>query len=301
MNLKQIEAFVYIAEGKSFSKAAKQLYLTQPTISAHIAALEKELNVRLFVRNTKEVNLSSEGEVLYEYAIKMMKLQKEIEQVFGKEGKEEKQCIRIAASSINSQYILPDLMLQFSKKFMGEQFRIEETDSLEAVEKVVNHSVDIGFVGTIIERKNCKYIPFYKDRLMVITPNSDRFRAIKEQELKNVNWILEEPVIMREEGSGTRTEAERLLTQCGINISEMQIVASIENTGALKNSIAKGLGIGMLSQLAVEQEVKDGHLLAFPFPKVDNSRELSIVYNKGFQLTPSTQRFLKMIRELYAI
>ena len=80
MNLKQLEAFVEVAEGGSFSKAAKNLYLTQPTISAHISALEKELEVRLFVRNTKEVSLSAEGQTLYRYASQMVDLEKRIEE-----------------------------------------------------------------------------------------------------------------------------------------------------------------------------------------------------------------------------
>ena len=80
MNLKQLEAFVKIADTGSFSQAAKELYLTQPTISAHISSLEKELNSRLFVRNTKEVHLSENGSVLYNYAKQMLVLQKRIEE-----------------------------------------------------------------------------------------------------------------------------------------------------------------------------------------------------------------------------
>ena len=83
MNLKQLEAFVQVAEGGSFSRAAKELYLTQPTISAHIASLEKELNVRLFIRNTKEVSLSEDGKELYKYAKPMMDLEHKIEERFG--------------------------------------------------------------------------------------------------------------------------------------------------------------------------------------------------------------------------
>ena len=82
MNLKQLEAFVHVAEGESFSKAAKELFLTQPTVSAHIAGLEKELNARLFVRNTKEVSLSDDGKDLYRYAKQITDLEKAIEERF---------------------------------------------------------------------------------------------------------------------------------------------------------------------------------------------------------------------------
>ena len=100
MNLKQLEAFVQVAEGGSFSRAAKELYLTQPTISAHIASLEKELNVRLFIRNTKEVSLSEDGKELYKYAKPMMDLEHKIEERFGSGEEPGKHCITIAASTV---------------------------------------------------------------------------------------------------------------------------------------------------------------------------------------------------------
>ena len=93
MNLKQLEAFVEVAEGGSFSKAAKNLFLTQPTISAHISSLEKELDVRLFVRNTKEVNLSEDGQLLYRYARQIVDLEKQIEEAFGREKDTEKNAV----------------------------------------------------------------------------------------------------------------------------------------------------------------------------------------------------------------
>ena len=85
MNLKQLEAFVEVAESESFSKAAKKLFLTQPTVSAHISSLEKELDVRVFVRNTKEVALSEEGQKLYRYARQILDLTDEIREEFGRE------------------------------------------------------------------------------------------------------------------------------------------------------------------------------------------------------------------------
>lgn len=301
MNLKQIEAFVQIAEGKSFSKAAKELYLTQPTISAHISSLEKELDVRLFVRNTKEVSLSMEGEMLYAYAVKMIEVQKEIEMLFGKEGKEEKKCIRVAASSINSQYILPDVMKKFCDTYEGEQFSLVETDSQKALDEVLNRSVDIGFVGTVIEKKSCKYIPFTHDNLVIITPNTEKYQQLKKKKDPEIQWVMEEGILMREEGSGTKKEVEKQLRKCGINTGQLRVVASIESTETIKKSVIKGVGIGMISKLAAEKEVDEGELLQFDFPNGDSERQLYIVYNKNFQLTHSTQRFLKIVKEIYEL
>ena len=110
MNLKQLEAFTAVAEEGSFSKAAKQLFLTQPTVSAHVSSLEQELGVCLFVRNTKEVSLSEDGKKLHGYAKQMIVLQREIETVFNRTRKETSHCMHIAASSVPSQYLLPQIL-----------------------------------------------------------------------------------------------------------------------------------------------------------------------------------------------
>ena len=153
MNLKQLEAFVKVAEENSFSKAAKELYLTQPTISAHITSLEKEFNVRLFIRNTKEVNLSDDGKLLYQYAKRMVEIEHEIESVFGQRDLEESHCITIAASTIPAQYLLPKILLKFNEKYPNEQFNLIESDSAGVIEMVIAHKVDVGFTGTVLGKE----------------------------------------------------------------------------------------------------------------------------------------------------
>lgn len=168
MNLKQLEAFIKVSDSKSFSKAAQELYLTQPTVSAHIQTLEKELKVRLFVRNTKTVKLSEDGKTLYQYARQMIELEQEIQSMFSKAAEQKERCITIATSTIPAQYILPDILVKFRERFPEEQFRIVESDSSTVIEQVASHLVDIGFSGTVIEKANCKYIPFYQDDLNIV-------------------------------------------------------------------------------------------------------------------------------------
>lgn len=301
MNLKQLEAFVQVAEGGSFSKAAKELFLTQPTISAHIAALEKELNVRLFVRNTKEVSMSDDGRELYQYARQIIDLQKKIEERFesGKDGG--KHLITIAASTIPAQYLLPKVLIQFNEKYPQEQFKILETDSSKVVTQIVDHVADIGFTGTVLEKKHCRYIPFYKDELVIITPNTEKYRKLQEESVGNIKWIMEEHIIMREEGSGTRKEAQKQLKHAGIVTDNLKIIASIENQETIKKSVRQGMGISVLSKLATADEVEAGFMLAFPIPKADKGRDINLVYNKNYQLSRSAERFIKVVKEVYEI
>lgn len=298
MNLKQLEAFVKVAEGNSFSKAAKELYLTQPTISAHITSLEKEFDVRLFVRNTKEVNLSDDGKLLYNYAKQIVELEHEIETVFSDRREqltEEKGCITIAASTIPAQYLLPDILAQFTEKCPGEQFKLVESDSAGVINMIVDHKVDVGFTGTVLEKKHCHYIPFYKDELAIIMPNTEKYQKIIENISGDLSWILEEQFILREEGSGTRKEMEKQLKHAGINPEKLDVIASVANQETIKRSVSQGLGISVLSKLASEEEVRTGKLLAFPIPGAVEGRDINLVYNKNYQLSRVAKKFIKIV------
>lgn len=298
MNLKQLEAFVRVSERRSFSKAAKELFLTQPTVSAHISSLEKELDARLFVRNTKEVDLSEEGKKLYDYAKQMVELEHKIEDAFHADKEQEQQCITIAASTVPAQYLLPQVLARFNEKYPKEQFRISETDSTQVVEQVLNRTIDVGFTGTVLEKKHCVYIPFYEDELIIITPNNERYRKFCE-EGTGTNWIADEPLIMREEGSGTRKEAEKQLRKSGIDISSLNVVASIENQEAIKRSVENGMGVSIISRLAAQKDIENGLLLGFDLPAGDRVRNINIVYNKGIRLSGATERFIRTVREVY--
>lgn len=298
MNLKQLEAFVQVSESGSFSKAAKELILTQPTISAHISSLEKELNVRLFIRNTKEVSLSDDGKDLYRYAKQITDLEKAIEERFYMDSDDGKHFITIAASTIPAQYLLPKVLMCYRERYPKEQIKIMETDSSEVVTQVVDHMVDVGFTGTVLEKKHCKYIPFYKDELAVITPDTPEYRILKEQNRDDIDWIRRKPLILREEGSGTRKEAEKQLKNAGISMETLDIVASIANQETIKKSVKQGMGITVLSRLAAEDE--DG-LLIFPIPGADEGRDINLVYNKNYQMTRSADRFIRIVKEVYNI
>lgn len=301
MNLKQLEAFVQVAEGGSFSKAAKELFLTQPTISSHISSLERELNARLFVRNTKEVSLSEDGIKLYKYAKQMLDLQREIEVTFGMDEEGESHAVTIAASTIPAQYLLPEVLTRFSERYPQEQIRIQETDSSKVVMQIVDHRVDIGFTGTVLEKKHCKYIPFYKDELVIITPNTPKYQELVQGNKEDISWIKKEHVIMREEGSGTRKEAELQLKGSGVKFAGLDIIASIENQETIKKSVRQGMGISILSKLATADEVANGEILAFPIPNSDEGRDINLVYNKNYQMTRSAERFIKVVKEVYNI
>lgn len=299
MNLKQLEAFVRVAETKSFSLTAKQLYLTQPTVSAHIASLEKELNTCLLVRNTKGVALSEEGKELYAYAEQILELERKIKERFGLNRAGGGSVLRVAASTVPAQYLLPDIMAAFRKKYPDEKIKVLESDSAGVAEMIRTHKADVGFTGTVIERGNCTYLPFYQDELVLITPAQDYFLEKKESGEDIGSWIGKEPFIMREEGSGTIKEAQRILSGRGIDLREFCVAAVVENPETVKRSVEHGVGISILSRLTAEEEVKSGKLLAFPLEETGGKRSINLVYDAGYPSLPAADKFVETVKELY--
>ena len=301
MNLKQLEAFVQVAEKKNFSRAAKAMFLTQPTVSAHISGLEKELNTRLLIRNTKDVELSEEGERLYEYAKQITLLTEQIVQEFGSEPDvEEQSTVTIAASTVPAQYLLPEILAKFRQKYPKEQFQILESDSTGVVEQVAARTVDIGLTGTELSKKHCEFLPFYEDDLIVITPNTEQFRRRKQGKEDTVlEWLRSEPLIMREEGSGTRKETMKILQHLGLRIEGLNVIGSVENPETIKRSVSSGMGISVLSALSARDAVSNGSVLGFSLGEMQGKRQIYVVYNKNFRLSSGAERVLKTIKKMY--
>ena len=188
-------------------------------------------------------------------------------------------------------------MARFRKEYPEEQLKLFETDSSGVVEMILSHKADVGFTGTVLEKGSCTYIPFYQDELVVLTPSSERYRARKSDDI--VSWILEEPVILREEGSGTRKEALRLLAQTGVDISKLNVAAMMENQETIKRSVGSGMGISILSKLAAKEEIDSGKLLAFPLGETGGKRNINVVYDAGYPSLPAADKFIKTVKQMY--
>lgn len=297
MNLKQLESFSYIIETNSFSEAAKKLFLTQPTISSHISLLEKELNTQLLIRTTKDVIPTDAGKKLYTYAKQMLQIQNTILEEFHVKSEDEKNVITLGASSIPEQYILPEILPKYLKKNKNE-FKIGRGDSFEIINQVVNKEIEIGLVGTQIETSNCIFEPFYKDKLVVITPVNQKYLQMKEEGF-HIKDLLKEPIIMREEGSGTRKEIKKFLNHMKINDGSLNIIATLNSTEAIKRSVANNMGISIISNLAVQDYIKDKRVLAFDLAEENIYRNLYIVRNKEMYMSKSSLKFIKFMREVF--
>ena len=296
MNIKQLEAFVRIVKNKSFSQTAKELYLTQPTVSSYISSLEADLGVQLFTRTTKEVHTTSEGEQIYLYAKDIVNLSNKIRNAFKEESKDDVNEIVISSPSIPGQYLLPGMLANFSKRHPNTEFRVHETDSNGAVTDVAEHRADIGFCGTIIPKTACTFLPFYEDELILITPNTPYYR--KMQENNDLTFLAKADFVMREQGSGTKQEAMKILQKNGLKLEEIKVVARFGNTGAVLLSVKEGVGVAVVSKLAARSEIKNNEILSFPLQEGGYFRKIYMVSNSNYPLSKRAKSFVQMIQNL---
>lgn len=298
MDFKQLEAFVYVVKLKSFSKAAQHLYLTQPTISAHIGSLERELDTKLLERGTRYVYPTKPGNILYQYAAKMLKLREDACCAVKNYNKELKGNLTISASTVPSQYILPKIISAFREEYPNVTFNIRREDSELVVENVSRGLADIGFCGTDIHDPNCNFESFTEDPLVIITPNNERFRQLGNN-LIGADLLKTESVIIREEGSGTRHEMEYFLKKAGINISDLKIAAQFNDPDSIKHSVSQGMGISIMSRAAVEDYIKFGMILSFDLKGVSMVRQLYAVSHKTNPLPFAGEVFLNFVKMFY--
>ena len=296
MNIKQLEAFVRIVKNKSFSQTAKELYLTQPTVSSYISSLAADLGVQLITRTTKEVHTTSEGEQIYLYAKDIVNLSNKIRNAFKEESKDDVNEIVISSSSIPGQYLLPGMLANFSKRHPNTEFRVHETDSNGAVTDVAEHRADIGFCGTIIPKTACTFLPFYEDELILVTPNTPYYR--KMQENNDLTFLAKADFVMREQGSGTKQEAMKILQKNGLKLEEMKVVARFGNTGAVLLSVKEGVGVAVVSKLAARSEIKNNEILSFPLQEGGYFRKIYMVSNSNYPLSKRAKSFVQMIQNL---
>lgn len=294
MDFKQIEAFVYVVRHKSFSRAADAIYLTQPTVSAHISSLEKELGTKLIDRSGKSIEPTDAGKLFFEHAVNLINIRDNAVFSLSSYNNIIKGKIEIAASTVPSQIILPNLMKSFTEIYKDVSFSITQMDSAEVAAAVLEKEYEIGIVGTKFESSKLCCNKIADDKLVLITPNNKRYASIEDDKIP-FSTIAKEKFIIREAGSGTRREFERIIEESGITKSSINIIGQMNSTEAIKQSVSMGLGVSIMSKLSVSDYVSCGLLKAFDIEGLDLSRAFYLIYMSNRPLSPLSNLLLKYI------
>lgn len=299
MDLKQLEVFVAVVKHQSFSKASRELFLTQPTVSAHIQNLENELETVLVNRSNKTITLTESGKILYEHAIYILNnCKKAIYDIKEYSGKIEG-LIDIACSSIPETYLLPGFMKSFSNTYPDVKFSISHYDSRFAISEILDERISFGFVGSKISNPQIKYVNLIDDNLVLITP--------PDLEIENENGEIDVSAlyyfnfIMRKEGSGTRDLIFKTLKKAGFSTAKLNILAHVESNESIKEMVRQGLGVSFISRISAEEYINSGKLKSYKIKGIDFARKFYFIYSKKKTFTPLENKFLNELCEYFGL
>jgi DNA-binding transcriptional LysR family regulator len=288
MDIHHLKVFSSVFKNRSFSKASEELHLTQPTISNHIKALEDELDSKLFDRLGRSIIPTKEAEILYSHSLELIEKANMIKEAVGEARKDLTGHLRIGASTIPGVYLLPRIIKEFQKQHPSISFQILISDSRGIVESVAKHELLLGIVGAKLGNEQILYAPFVEDELIAVTsPSMNHKNRIPLKELVRL------PVILREEGSGTRRETEKILETKGISVDDMKIAGIFGSTDAVKQAVKAGLGVSIVSKFSVADELKYRTLQEIKLTDSTMKRRFYIVTHKKRTLPRLYDAFLK--------
>ena len=299
MDFKQLESFVEISKFNSFTKAAENLYLAQPTLTGHIQALENKLGTILFNRSGKKITLTEAGELLYNHAVNILNLREQAHYAMNQyQGKFQGE-LAIAASTVLQNYLLPELLTKFSREHPNVTFELRHFDSEQVIQAIITGVMDFGFVGTTAYHPELEMYDLGPDQLILITPPDEKIMGANDQ---SITWkqVCNHRFILREAGSATGGLFRSALEKKGLDISTLNVVARIESLHAVKQYVRQGLGVAVVSRRVVQEEISQNLLKGYTLEDLDLSRRFYFLNHRKRVLNPVSRAFKDFICQHYS-
>ncbi len=294
MDLWRLHIFCRVVELRSFSKAAKTVYLSQPTVSSHIKDLEDHFECKLIDRLGREVVPTKAGELLYGYASRIIALKEDIERALAEFQGKMKGHLTVGGSTIPGGYILPPLLGRFKQAFPDVTVTVLEKDSAGVIQDALEGRVELGIVGTKAQEAQLSQTKIMEDEMFLIVPTDHPLAA---KRVATVEDLATEPFIMRESGSGTRRSIEQVLDKSGRWISQLNVVAEVGSSEAVRQAIKAGLGISILSECAVADELAFGNLKKLKIRGFPLKRAFYLIVHKHRTQSPLCRTFIQFLME----
>lgn len=291
MNRNHLALFEVVARSGGISKGAQLARISQPAVSKQIAELEDHLGVRLLDRLPRGCRLTEAGRILAGYATRWRALEQDavraIDEFRGlKSGR-----LALGASKTIGGYLLPSIISNFHRLYPSIELNIEIANTKNVQQALIQGTVEIGLTEGPDEWEELESKVFHRDELVVIAPPGHSLLRKKSVSIRDV---CSHPLILREEGSGTRAVVENALRRKGIRIKPFLSLASPE---AIKNSVAAGMGLAIVSRLVVSQEIQAGSLCVVPLKDLRIHRPLHLQCLRGKSPSPALQHFLKLLKK----
>ncbi len=288
IDLHRLNIFIKIVELKSFSKAARTLFLTQPTVSQHVGYLEGYLGVPLFDRLGREVRPTRAGRILYSYALRLLRMADDAEHAVGFLKGKTSGTIVAGASNIPGEYVLPEIIGRFKVLYPGIAVTVHLDGTSAIVDRILNYELDFGVIGARITHAQLQCTRFLDDELcLVMSPR----HSWAGRHAVDASELLTVPFVMREHGSGTRLILEQGLRKAGIQVGQLNIIAALGSNSSVKQALKADLGVSIVSRRSVADEIDANLLVTLPVRDLQMKRCFYIARHKKRSLPPVVKEF----------
>jgi DNA-binding transcriptional LysR family regulator len=294
MDLWQLHIFCRVVEWRSFSKAAEAVHLSQPTVSSHIRDLEAHFGCPLIDRLSKEAVPTDAGRLLYGYARRLLALRDELETAMAQYQGKMRGRLVIGGSTIPGGYLLPRVVGQFKKRYPQVMLSLTIADTDRIVAGVLEGALELGVVGAESRDKNIFQEILASDEMRLIVPAGHPWAPKKKIVLAQ---LLTEPYIARERGSGTLRSLQESLRRQGHELGELNIVAEMGSTEAVLQGIKAGIGVSILSTLAIAEDLASGRLKAVAVEGLDLTRRFYLTRHRQRSLSPLGSAFIEFLKQ----
>jgi DNA-binding transcriptional LysR family regulator len=292
MDLRRLEIFAKVAELGSFSRAAEALFLTQPTISEHVRALEDELGVQLLDRLGRGATPTRAGHLLLGYARRMLTLSREAHQALERfQGRMSGELV-VGGSTIPGEYVLPALIGRFKSKYPDISISLRIGSTRQITDWLEEGRVEVAVLGArpAVRTVECKEL--MSDELVVVVPSSHPWANRRTATLAD---LQKEPMVVRERGSGSREAMEHALQEAGVSLASLRLVGEMGSTQAIKQAVRAGVGVALISKRAVEDECRAGLLACVKVKDLRVARAFYLATHRDRTRSPLAQAFVEFI------
>ncbi len=293
MDIHHLRIFAAVYRNRSFTRAAAELRISQPTVSEHMRKLEEELGCKLFDRLGRTIIATDKAELLYPKASRIVDELLALPSEISDEDAQMRGELVFGASTIPGAYIMPELIGRFRHKYPLVSFRVVVEDTSQITARVAEHNILCGIVGAppeAAEELLCE--PFCEDELIFVAAPT-----FGESGTMNPDKIAVQQFVLREEGSGTRRVLESFLENMGVRLSVANTAAVFGATAAVKQAAKCGLGIAALSRIAVREELANGVLRELKVNAPPMRRSFYLLRHKKRSLPAVHQRFFEFLKK----
>jgi DNA-binding transcriptional LysR family regulator len=288
MDLWQLNIFCKVVEQRSFSKAGKLAHLSQPTVSSHIKDLENHFGCRLIDRLAKEAVATKEGKLLYHYAKRLIGLRDQTEDALRQFKDSVEGILMIGGSTIPGGYVLPKLIGGYLRKYPKVYVSLRLGGTGRIVTEILSGKIELGVVGARISDHHLKQTVLWEDEMSLIIPQDHKWGTRSDIDL---DMLLREKFIVRESGSGTLRSFQHKLKKSGYTLKNLNIVSELGSTEAVIQGIKNGIGLSIVSPIAVADELNAGSLKALKINGLSLKRHFYLTRHKNRSLSPPGQAF----------